>query len=174
MYSHQKQKTKNTYITPCLNFTLCIKTKNRKQKLNTRLYDRNRKKCKSSLQAQKKNQQPKSKFFTFLFEGTHSVCHFLYFYNLPFAFIHYTFCFNSISMVESSAAFSMRLSESLFKVSCNFSSMTFFDFNSLISLLRPQLFSSLHQKLLSLFFLQGQFFVYCELCELDLSTPWLL
>ena len=37
-------ETKNTYVTPCLNVTLCIKTKNRKQKHNTRLYDRNRKK----------------------------------------------------------------------------------------------------------------------------------
>ena len=88
----------------------------------------------------KKNQQPKSKFFTFLFEGTYSVCHFLYFYNLPFAFIHYTFCFNSVSMIESSAAFNMRLSESLFKVSCNFSSMTFFDFNSLISFVKVSAF----------------------------------
>ena len=39
----------------------------------------------------KKNQQSKSKFFTFLFEVIYSVCQFLYFYNLPFAFIHYTF-----------------------------------------------------------------------------------
>ena len=41
----------------------------------------------------KKNQQSKSKFFTFLFEGIYSVCQFLYFYIL-FAFTHYTFCFN--------------------------------------------------------------------------------
>ena len=34
----------------------------------------------------------------FLFERIYSVCQFLYFYNIPFAFIHYTFCFNSISM----------------------------------------------------------------------------
>ena len=46
----------------------------------------------------KKNQQSKSKFFTFLFKGIYSVCQVLYFYNLPFAFIHYTFCFNSINM----------------------------------------------------------------------------
>ena len=46
----------------------------------------------------KKNQQSKSKFFTFLFKVIYSVCQFLYFYNLPFAFIHYTFCFNSVSM----------------------------------------------------------------------------
>ena len=46
----------------------------------------------------KKNQQSKSNFFIFLFEGIYSVCQFLYFYNFLFAFIHYTFCFNSISM----------------------------------------------------------------------------
>ena len=58
-----KTENKNTlYITPCLNVTLCIKTKNRKQKYNIRLYDRNWKKCKSSSQAQK-NKQSKSKFF---------------------------------------------------------------------------------------------------------------
>ena len=39
----------------------------------------------------KKNQQSKSKFFTFLFEGIYSVCQFLYFDNLPIAFIHYAF-----------------------------------------------------------------------------------
>ena len=51
-----KTENKNTlYITPCLHVTLCIKSKNRKQKHITRLYDRNRKKCKSSLQAQNKN-----------------------------------------------------------------------------------------------------------------------
>ena len=45
-----KTESKNTlYITRCLNVTLCIKTKNKKQKHNTRLYDRNRKKCKNSL-----------------------------------------------------------------------------------------------------------------------------
>ena len=46
----------------------------------------------------KKKQQSKSKLFTFLFEGIYSVCQFLYFYNLPLAFIHYTFCFNSIRL----------------------------------------------------------------------------
>ena len=51
-----KTEKKNTlYITPCVNVTLYIKTKIRKQKHNTRLYDRNKKKCKSSLQAQKKS-----------------------------------------------------------------------------------------------------------------------
>ena len=65
-----KAKTENKnklYITPCLNVTLCIKTKNRKQKYNTRPYDRNRKKFKSSLQAQK-NQQSKSLVFFILGE----------------------------------------------------------------------------------------------------------
>ena len=38
-----------------------LKTKNRKQKYNIRLYDMNWKKCKSSSQAQK-NKQSKSKF----------------------------------------------------------------------------------------------------------------
>ena len=46
----------------------------------------------------KKNEQSNSKFFTLLFNGIYSVCQFLYFYNLQFAFIHYTFCFNSIRM----------------------------------------------------------------------------
>ena len=51
-----KTENKNTlYITPCLNVTSCIEIKNRKQIRNRRLYDRNRKKCKSSLQAQKKS-----------------------------------------------------------------------------------------------------------------------
>ena len=95
-----KPKTENTntlYITPYLNVTLCIKTKNRKQKHNTRLYDRNRKKVKAVYKLTK-NQQSKSKFFMFLFKGIHSACQFLCFYNLPFAFIHYTFCFYSVSM----------------------------------------------------------------------------
>ena len=34
----------------------------------------------------------------FPFEGIYSVYQFLYFYNLPFAFMHHTFCFNTISM----------------------------------------------------------------------------
>ena len=46
----------------------------------------------------KKNQQSKSKFFQFLFKVISSVCQFLYFYNLSLASIHYTFCFNSISI----------------------------------------------------------------------------
>ena len=93
-----KTENKNTlYITPCLNVTSCIEIKNRKQIRNRRLYDRNRKKCKSSLQAQK-NQQSQSKFFTFLFDGIYSVCQFLYFDYLLFAFIHNTFYFNSRSM----------------------------------------------------------------------------
>ena len=51
-----KKENKNTlYITPCLNVTSCIKIKNGKQIRNTRLFDRNRKKCKSSLQVQKKS-----------------------------------------------------------------------------------------------------------------------
>ena len=51
-----KTENKNTlYITPYFNVTLRIKTKNRKHKHNTGLYERNRKKCKSSLQAQKKS-----------------------------------------------------------------------------------------------------------------------
>ena len=51
-----KTENKNTlYVTPCLNVTSCIEIKNRKQIRNRRLYDRNRKKCKSSLQAQKKS-----------------------------------------------------------------------------------------------------------------------
>ena len=52
-----KPKTENKnalYITPYLSVTLCIKTKNRK-KNSTRLYDRNRKKCRSSLQAQEES-----------------------------------------------------------------------------------------------------------------------
>ena len=55
MYSNQKKKTKTHYKTPCLNVTSCIKIKNGKQIRNTRLFDRNRKKCKSSLQVQKKS-----------------------------------------------------------------------------------------------------------------------
>ena len=47
-------KNKLYHITPRLNVTLCIKSKNRKQKHKTRLYDTNRKKFTSSLQAQKK------------------------------------------------------------------------------------------------------------------------
>ena len=91
LYSNQKKK-KTHYKTPCLNVTSCIKIKNGKQIRNTRLCDGNRKKCKSSLQAQKKkkNQQSTSKFFTFLFDGIYSVCQFLYFYDLLFAFIHNT------------------------------------------------------------------------------------
>ena len=50
------------------------------------------------VQKLKKNQQSKSKFFTFLFEGIYSVCQFLYFCKLPLANFHYTFCFNSISI----------------------------------------------------------------------------
>ena len=126
-----------------LDATLCIQTKNRKQKRNTRLYDMNRKKCKTTLQAQKKNQQSKSKFFTFLFEEIYCVCQFLYFYNFLFAFIHYTFCFNSINMGFCwifRSFNSMRLADSLFKVSCNFSSTTFSDFNSLISFVRASPF----------------------------------
>ena len=46
----------------------------------------------------KQKKQSRSKFFQFLFKGISSVCQFLYFYNLPFAFIHYTFCFNSVSI----------------------------------------------------------------------------
>ena len=101
-----------------------------------------------------------------------SVC----FYNLPFALIHYTFYFNSISMgfFWIFSSFSMRLPGSLFKISCEFSSMRFFDFNYWYLPLKPRLFSSLYQKLLSLFFLQGQFIFYCKLCELNFSTPWLL
>ena len=50
-----KTENKNTlYITPCLNVTLCIKPKTENKNI-TRLYDRNRKKSKSSLQAQKKS-----------------------------------------------------------------------------------------------------------------------
>ena len=75
----------------------------------------------------KKNPQSKSKFFMFLSDRIYSACQFL---------ISTTFCLHSsitlfTSMAEawdfvaSSAAFSMRLCESLFKVSCNFSSMTF-------------------------------------------------
>ena len=50
-----KKENKNTYTTPCLKVTSCIKIKNGKQIRNKRLYDRNRKKYKSSLQAQKKS-----------------------------------------------------------------------------------------------------------------------
>ena len=46
----------------------------------------------------KKNQQSKSKFFMFLSKEIYSVCQFLYLHNLLFAFIHYAFCSNSISM----------------------------------------------------------------------------
>ena len=93
--SKEKCSEKFIIYNTFLDTTLCIQTKSRKQKHNTRLYDRNRKKCKNKL---KKNQQSKSKFFMLFFEGIYSVCQFLYFCNLPFAFIHYTFCFNSISM----------------------------------------------------------------------------
>ena len=51
-----KTENKNTlYIIPCLNVTSCIKIKNGKQISNSRLFDRNRKKCKSSLQVQRKS-----------------------------------------------------------------------------------------------------------------------
>ena len=51
-----KTENKNTlYITPCLNVTSCIKIKNGKKISNSRLFDRNRKKCKSSLQVQRKS-----------------------------------------------------------------------------------------------------------------------
>ena len=49
-----KTENKNLYNT-CLNVTSCIKVKNGKKIRNARLYDRNREKCKSSLQAQKKS-----------------------------------------------------------------------------------------------------------------------
>ena len=126
--------------------------------------------------SKKKKKKSKSKFFTFLFEGINSFCLFVCFYNLPFALIHYTFYFNSISMgfFWIFSSFSMRLSGSLFKISCEFSNMRFFDFNYWYLPLKPRLFSSLYQKLLSLFFLQGQFIFYCKLCELNFSTPWLL
>ena len=53
-----KTENKNTlYITPCLNVTLCIKTKNRKQKRNARLYDRNRKNVKAVYKLKKINNQ---------------------------------------------------------------------------------------------------------------------
>ena len=43
-----KIENKNTlYIPPCLNVTLCIKTKNRKQKHNTKLHERNRENVKT-------------------------------------------------------------------------------------------------------------------------------
>ena len=115
----------------------------------------------------KKNQQSKSNFFIFLFEGIYSVCQFLYFYNFLFAFIHYTFCFNSISMGFCwifSSFHSMRVAESVFKVSCKFSRMTFSDFNSLILFVRASAFLVLASEASSLFFLQGQFLVHRELC----------
>ena len=127
-----------------LDATLCIQTKNRKQKRNTRLYDMNRKKCKTTLQAQKKkinNQNQNSLRFS-LRKFIVSVS-FLYFYNFLFAFIHYTFCFNSINMGFCwifRSFNSIRLADSLFKVSCNFSSTTFSDFNSLISFVRASPF----------------------------------
>ena len=60
-----KPKTENEntlYITPYVNVTLCIKTKNRKQKHNTGLYHKNRIKCKQ-FTSSNKIQQPKPKFF---------------------------------------------------------------------------------------------------------------
>ena len=77
MYSNQKKKTKTHYKTPCLNVTSCIKIKNGKQIRNTRLCDGNRKKCKSSLQAQKKkkkiNNQHQNSLRFFLMEFIVSV-----------------------------------------------------------------------------------------------------
>ena len=110
-----KPKTENEntlYITPYVNVTLCIKTKNRKQKHNTGLYHKNRIKCNSSQAQTKINNQNQNSLF--LFERIYSVCQLLYFYNLPFEFIHYTFFFNSISMgfCRSSTALNMKLSES--------------------------------------------------------------
>ena len=90
-----KPKTENKnalYITPYLSVTLCIKTKNRKKK-TAQDYMIGTGKNVEAVYKLKKNQQSKSKFFTFLFEGIYSVCQFLYFYIL-FAFTHYTFCFN--------------------------------------------------------------------------------
>ena len=126
----------------------------------------------NSKKKQQKNNQNRNSLRFYLRELIVSVC----FYNLPFALIHYTFYFNSISMgfFWIFSSFSMRLSGSLFKISCEFSSMRFFDFNYWYLPLKPRLFSSLYQKLLSLFFLKGQFIFYCKLCELNFSTPWLL
>ena len=50
-----KTENKNIIYNTCLNVTSCIKVKNGKQIRNARLYDRNREKCKNSLQAQKKS-----------------------------------------------------------------------------------------------------------------------
>ena len=64
-----KTENKNTYLTPCLSVTLCIKNKNRKQKHNTKLYDRTGKKCKSSLQAKQKKSTIKIKILYASFRG---------------------------------------------------------------------------------------------------------
>ena len=66
-----KPKTENKnalYITPYLSVTLCIKTKNRKKK-TAQDYMIGTGKNVEAVYKLKKNQQSKSKFFTFLFEG---------------------------------------------------------------------------------------------------------
>ena len=95
----KKRKQKCTlYITTCFNIISCIKIENGKQICNTRLYDRNIKKIVKTVHRLKKNQQSKSKFFTFIFDGIYCVSQFLSFYYLLFAFIHKTFYFNGRSM----------------------------------------------------------------------------
>ena len=74
------------YITPYFNVTLRIKTKNRKHKHNTGLYDRNRKKRKSSLQAQKKS-TIKIKILSVSFQGNLQ-CLSVSLFLQPFACIH--------------------------------------------------------------------------------------
>ena len=70
-----------------LDATVCIQTKNRKQK---HLYIKS---CLNVTYVLKPKTENKN-----ITQDYMIVCQFLYFYNLPFAFINYTFCFNSISM----------------------------------------------------------------------------
>ena len=114
-----------------LDATVCIQTKNRKQK---HLYI---KPCLNVTYVLKPKTENKN-----ITQDYMIICQFLYFYNLPFAFINYTFCFNSISM-GLCWIFSSFQHETLwitFQVSCNFSSITFFDLNSLTSFVKASAF----------------------------------
>ena len=78
MYSNQKQKTK-TYIAPASMSLHVLKSKT-ENKYVTQDYMIGTGKNVKAVYKLKKNQQSKSKFFTFLFDGTYSVSQFLYFY----------------------------------------------------------------------------------------------
>ena len=138
VFQPKKENKNRLYTTPCLNVTSCIKIKNGKQIRNKRLYDRNRKKYKSSLQAQKKS-IIKIKILYVSFQQNLqglSVSLFL----LPSVCVHPQYFLLQWQKHELFSSLSVRLCESVLKVSCNFSSMTFSDFNSLISFAKVSVF----------------------------------